>query len=118
MDWLREDSHRTYTNHELNACSDRLDAKLSGLIDHEEKWFHVSSAWIQTEQSNVIRNPNGNWKWNGWEVVGVEYAVRVFSEADVTVEGSEVTVHGMALVAEIFENDRDKANEYFKWVRR
>ena len=66
----------------------------------------------------MIKNPNGSWKWNGWEVVDVEYAVRVFSEADVTVEGSKTNAHCLALATQIFENDRDKANEYFKWVRR
>ena len=118
MSRAQENSYRTHTNHELNAYRDRLDAKLEKLIDKKEKWFHIGACWIQTEQSNIIKNPNGSWKWNGWEVVGVEYAVRVFSEADVTVEGSKTNVHGLALATQIFENDRDKANEYFKWVRR
>ena len=111
------DGFRTVTNPELNAYRARLDEKLHKLYDKKEKWYYVNGAWILTEQSNILRNPNGDWKWNGWEVVGVKYSVWVFDEDDVKVAGDQKQAHGKALAVKVFENDRDGANEYFKWAK-
>ena len=127
MSKAQGDGYRTQTNEALNAYRDRLDAKLEKLYDTKEKWYHVGVCWILTKQSNILENPNGSWKWNGWEIVGKEYAITVYHEDDVTVSGDKgdngdngfsVDIHGFAIAREVFVNDRNKANECFKEFKR
>lgn len=79
MSRAQGDGYKTHTNHELNAYRARLDAKILELEQREEKWHRVGEGWILTTKKNKLVNPNGGWKWNGWEVRGQEYAIWVFA---------------------------------------
>ena len=112
--------YRTKTNHELNAYRSRLNQKLFELEDRKERWYKVGEGWILTESKNKLRNPNGGWKWNGWEIVCREYSVRVFAGDTITVENGKPTVHGWTKKSAFFEGGdeaREAANEYFKGVK-
>lgn len=74
--------YRTQTNVELNRYRARLDVKLQGLIDRVEKQYKVNDFIIFTEQKNLVENPNGSWKWNGWKIVGQEYKVSMYHETE------------------------------------
>ena len=79
MSRAQGDSYKTHTNHDLNAYRARLDAKILELEQREEKWHRVGEGWVLTQKKNKVANPNGSWKWNGWEVRGQEYAIRVYA---------------------------------------
>ena len=77
MSRAQGDAYRTHTDHELNAYKARLDAKLRRLIDHKEKWYRAGEGWILCQERNRMVNPNGSWKWNGWEIEAHEYWMHI-----------------------------------------
>ena len=112
------DGYRTETNHELNAYRDRLVQKLRTLANRQERWYKVGDAWILTEKENTLRNPNGEWKWNGWEVTGVEYYIRIFPAESVRVEnGKPVYVIGLAKEIRAFTS-AEEANAWWGEAKR
>ena len=50
-----------------------LDEKLKSLRDHKEKWYDSDGFRIHTESENILENPRGDWKWDGWKVTGRRY---------------------------------------------
>lgn len=112
------DSYKTWTDHELNAYRARLDMKLRKLIDHHEKWFRCGDGWILTEERNRMVNPNGYWKWDGWEVEAHEYWVTVFPGECVKVVDGNPRAIGWSQMRKVIDNDREEANRYFKIAQK
>ncbi len=118
MSRAQGDAYRTHTDFELNAYRRRLDAKLHKLINHKEKWYRAGEGWILTAEQNRMTNPNGDWKWNGWEVEAHEYWITVFPAECVRIENNQPKVIGWAQAVKVIDDDKDAANEYFKKVAR
>ena len=116
MSRAQGDAFKTWTDHELNAYKYRLQAKLIKLIDHKEKWYRAGYGWILVEERNRMTNPNGSWKWNGWEVEAHEYWVSVFPEECVEVKNGKPVAVGWSQIREVFDDDRNLANTFFKDV--
>ena len=112
------DSYKTWTDHSLNEYKWRLREKKLKIIDHHEKWFRCGSGWILTEEANRIVNPNGSWKWDGWEIEAHEYWVTVFPEECVVIKDGKPVVIGWSQVRKVIDDDRAKANEFFKEAQR
>ena len=102
MSRAQGDGYRTWTDEKLNAYRRRLDEKLKSLRDHKEKWYDSDGFRIHTESENILENPRGDWKWDGWKITGRRYWIRVY-------EGNDP----WAIVTQSF-TDRDEANEFFK----
>lgn len=115
MSRAQGDGYRTWTDHKLNEYRAMLDAKLDQLMDYKIRWYENDGFWILTESHNKIHNPNGSWKWNGWEITGREYRICVFEGADIEVKGGDVRVRGCSILNETF-TDRDEANDFFRQV--
>lgn len=116
MSKAQGDGFRTHTDVELNKYRKRLDAKLDAMRETTEKWYRGDGIVILAKSWNELENPNGDWKWNGWKVVGKTYQVAAFSEDDVEAVDGGYVVKGLALTNQLFD-DRDEANAYFKMVR-
>lgn len=108
------DGYRTWTDQSLNAYKARLDKKLRKLQDFKEKWYYTGCGWVLAEEYNDMVNPNGSYKWNGWEIRAHVYVVRVFPAESVEIKNDKPHVIGWAQFTEHIENDKDKANEVFK----
>lgn len=113
MSRAQGDAYRTHTDHELNAYKARLDAKLRKLIDHKEKWYRAGAGWILCQERNRMTNPNGSWKWNGWEIEAHEYWITVFPEECVEVRNGEPNPIGWSQVVKVIDDDKEAANEFF-----
>lgn len=118
MSRAQGDAYRTHTDHELNAYKARLDAKLRKLIDHKEKWYRAGEGWILCQERNRMVNPNGSWKWNGWEIEAREYWITVFPAECVEIRGGEPKAIGWSQVVKVIDDDKAAANRYFKEVAR
>ena len=117
MSKAQGDGYKTWTNNELNDYRRRLDAKLSEMSETTDKWYVNDGFVILARSWNVLINPNGSWKWNGWKVLGKQFQVSVFDESDVTpLEDGTYDVHGPAIAHQIFDN-RDEAIKFFLSVR-
>lgn len=118
MSRAQGDSYKTWTDHKLNAYKVRLDDKLHKLIDHKEKWYRAGKGWILAEEQNRMTNPNGSWKWNGWEIEAHEYWITVFPEECVTVKNGKPQAIGWAQVVKVIDDDKNAANTYFKNIAK
>ncbi len=118
MSRMQGDSYRTHTDHELNAYKARLDEKLRGLIDHKEKWIKAGEGWILCEEKNRMTNPNGSWKWNGWEIEAHEFWITVFPAECVSTENGRIRATGWSQVRKVIDNDKAAANEFFMKVAK
>lgn len=117
MSKAQGDGFRTWTNKDLNQYRRRLDAKLEKLSEGTEKWYDNDGFVILARSWNVLHNPNGDWKWHGWQVTGKEYMISMYDENDVTpLEDGSYDVHGLAIVHQIF-TDKDEANNFFRMLR-
>lgn len=117
MSRAQGDSYKTHTNHDLNAYRARLDAKIYELEQREEKWFRVGDGWIFTTKKNKLSNPNGGWKWNGWEVRCQEYSIRVFAGDCVKEINGKIFADGWSEKSWFFEGHeeaRQAANDAWK----
>jgi hypothetical protein len=112
------DAYKTWTDHNLNAYKARLDAKLRKLIDHHEKWFRCGEGWVLAEERNRIFNPNGSWKWNGWEIEAHEYLITVFPKECVEVVNGKPKAVGWSQVSKVIDDDREEANRFFKVAQK
>ena len=111
-----EDGYRTKTNHELNDYKERLRQKIVGLMEYKDRWYKVGTYWIHTESQNTINNPNGRWKWNGWEITGKEYFVEYYTEENIKEENGSIKVTGCAEKRQYF-TDKNEANAYFLEIK-
>lgn len=112
--------YKTKTNHELNAYRARLDAKIAELEQAEERWHHIGDGWVLTEKKNILVNPNGAWKWNGWEIRGQRYAVRVFADNCTMVANGVRYADGCAEKTWVFDGGEEAkaaANEAWKQAK-
>lgn len=117
MSRAQGDGFRTWTNRGLNDYRDRLDEKLAGLCQHTARWYdNRDGFWVLAESWNVLENPNGSWKWHGWQVVGKEYKLQVYEEGALDLSGDEPQVEGPSIVCRVFD-DRDEANAFFLQLR-
>lgn len=116
MSKAQGDGFRTWTDKGLNDYRKRLNAKLDGMAEYNNKWYSFGDVLIHCESINTLYNPNGSWKWNGWQVTGKEYTVTVFDSNDVTFQNDSYDVHGLSMAKGIF-TDRNEANEYFKTMK-
>lgn len=117
MSKAQGDGFRTRTDTELNDYRMRLDAKLRPMVDKTRKWYDIGDGfWILAESWNELENPNGDWKWNGWRVVGRKYKLQVFEDAVLDLTGDEPEVNGCSTVCQVFD-DKDKANDFFRQLR-
>ena len=117
MSKAQGDGFRTWTNKGLNDYKKRLNAKLEGMRQTTEKWYDNDGFVILAKSWNVLSNPNGDWKWNGWQVTGKEYQISMFDENDVTMmSDGTYDVHGIAVAHRIF-TDKDEANSFFLALR-
>ena len=112
------DSFRTWTDHSLNEYKWRLRAKVAKIIDHREKWFRVGDGWILYEERNRVTNPNGSWKWNGWEIEAHEYWVTVFPEECIKLVDGKPQAIGWSQMRVFVDDDREKANGLFKKAQK
>ena len=113
MSKAQGDGYKTQTNHELNAYRARLDYKLHLMIDEKVKFYRAGTGWILAKEKNTVFNPNGDWKWNGWEITGKQYTIWVYNEDGVRVRDGRCEVVAPALFGEIFTS-KDEANEFFE----
>lgn len=117
MSKAQGDGFRTQTDHGLNAYRRRLDAKLSELRQATAKWYDRGDGlWVLAESWNVLDNPNGIWKWDGWRVVGRRYKIQVFEERHLGLDGDEPDVRGWSIVCESFD-DRNEALAFLRYAR-
>ena len=114
MSRAQGDGYRTHTDHELNAYKWRLRDKVAKLADHKEKWYRVGEGWILAEEQNRMINPNGSWKWHGWEVEAHEYWITVFPEECVEVRDGKPVATGWSQVRKVIDDDKAAANTFFK----
>lgn len=115
--------YRTATNYELNAYRARLDVKLHNLIDEKESYRFLQNErgekfMILCVQGNRIDNPNGNWKWNGWEIVGKYYRCGLYSMEVVQKTETGYRVTGLPLEHFAEDDNKDGANEAYKLMVR
>lgn len=113
MSKAQGDGYRTWTNVELNKYRARLDARLDKLIDDQKHWYKVNGFLIYTEQENIVDNPRGSWKWDGWVITGRRYRIDVFQEQDITFENGRARINAPAL-AWFNTEDKDEANAKFQ----
>ena len=118
MSRAQGDGYRTHTDHELNAYKWRLRDKVAKLADHKERWFRCGSGWILAEERNRMVNPNGSWKWNGWEVEAHEYWITVFPEECIEIENGTPRAIGWAQVVKVIDDDKEQANDFFLKVAK
>lgn len=117
MSKAQGDGFRTYTNKSLNDYKKRLNAKLAQMRETTERWYDNDGFVILAKSWNVLNNPNGDWKWRGWEVIGKEYQISMYEESEVTLlDDGTYDVHGLAIVHRIF-TDKDEANDFFRALR-
>ncbi len=117
MSKAQGDGYRTWTNKGLNDYKARLNEKLSKMMDVTAKWYDNDGFVILAKSWNTLYNPNGDWKWNGWQVTGKKYQISMFDADDVTLqEDGTYDVNGVAIVHQIF-TDKDKANDFFRSLR-
>ena len=116
MSRLQGDYFKTHTDHALNAYKFRLDAKLLKLIDKKEKWYRAGKGWILTEERNRMFNPNGHWKWNGWQVQAREYWITVFPEECVEIRDGRPVATGWSQIRHVIDDDKAAANRFFNEV--
>lgn len=117
MSKAQGDQFRTKTNTDLNAYRKRLNEKLAPMVNHTHRWYDIGDGfWILAESWNVLENPNGDWKWHGWKVVGQEYKLQVYEEENLSLTGKEPEVAGCSTVCKIF-TDRDEANNFFRMLQ-
>lgn len=114
MSRAQGDGYRTHTDHELNAYKWRLRDKVAKLTDRKEKWYKAGEGWILAAEYNRMVNPNGSWKWNGWEVEAHVYDIRVFPAECVEVVNGQPNVIGWSQAVKLIDDDKEKANAYFK----
>ena len=118
MSRAQGDGYRTWTDHKLNAYRARLDAKLKTLIDHKEKWYRFGKGWILAEERNRMENPNGSWKWNGWEIEAHEYWITVFPSECVKIENGKPRAIGCSVARKVIDDDKIAANGYFTQIAK
>jgi len=116
MSKAQGDGFRTWTNTDLNAYRKRLDAKLADMREKTVKWYDINGFWILAESWNVLENPNGDWKWNGWEVVGKEYRLAVFEQDVLVFDGDTIDVNGPSVFCGVY-NDREEALDMFRRLK-
>lgn len=116
MSRLQGDSYKTHTDHALNAYRLRLDAKLRILAEYRDKWYRAGKGWIHVEEYNRLINPNGHWKWHGWQVEAREYVIRVYPQECVIIEDGEPYVTGWAQIVWSVDDDKAAANKFFNEV--
>ena len=114
MSRAQGDGYRTHTDHELNAYKWRLRDKVAKLADHKEKWYRAGQGWILAEDQNRMVNPNGSWKWHGWEVEAHEYWITVFPEECVEIRDGKPVATGWSQVRKVIDDDKAAANTFFK----
>lgn len=114
MSRAQGDNFKTWTNKSLNEYKYRLLDKINKLADRHEKWYRCGNGWIHVEEENRMENPNGTYKWNGWIVEAHEYWVTVYHAENVKLVNGQPKVVGVAVMRELIENDREKANKVFK----
>ncbi len=85
---------------------------------HKEKWYRVGKGWILCEEQNRMVNPNGSWKWHGWEVEAHEYWITVFPNECVTLENGKPRAIGWSQVKRIIDDDKDAANAFWKVAKK
>ena len=116
MSRAQGDGYKTWTDHKLNEYKARLGSKLRTLRDYKEKWYRAGHGWILASEYNRMFNPNGSWKWNGWEVEAHVYDIRVFPEECVEIRDGKPHVIGWSQVVKCIDDDKAYANEYFNKV--
>lgn len=118
MSRAQGDGYRTHTDHELNAYKWRLRDKVAKLADHKEKWYRAGAGpdagWILAEEQNRMVNPNGSWKWNGWEVEAHEFWITVFPAECVEIRDGKPVATGWSMVRKVIDDDKAAANDFFK----
>ena len=118
MSRAQGDGYRTHTDQELNAYKWRLRDKVAKLADHKEKWYRAGAGpdagWILAEEQNRMVNPNGSWKWNGWEVEAHEFWITVFPAECVEIRDGKPVATGWSMVRKVIDDDKAAANDFFK----
>lgn len=89
-----------------------LHRHIEPMFDTKERWYKVGSYWIHAESQNTLNNPNGRYKWNGWEIIGREYWVEYFDENSIKESEGTFKIRGVAISRKGF-TDKDEANNYF-----
>lgn len=125
MSRAQGDGYKTWTNKGLNDYRARLDRKLAALREERVKVYHFGNHYIFCTTSHILRNERGDWKWDGWEVVGDSYRVSMYDAEHVRYTGKErfticgYVVDGLAvrhMYADTEEDAdaKDKANDFFR----
>ena len=79
----------------------------------------MGKGWILAEECNRMVNPNGSWKWNGWEIEAHEYWITVFPEECIALqEDGKPRATGWSQVRKVIDDDKDAANRFFKEVAK
>lgn len=112
MSRAQGDGFKTWTDESLNAYRRNLDKKLRELIDEKEKVYTFGQFCIYTSCMNVIDNPRGSWKWDGWQIIGRRYTVEIYLKSAIECNEGKIKVSAPALVKEDFDN-KDQANARF-----
>ena len=81
----------------------RLEEHVKQLSNPVEKKYSFGCGTIETEESDLLDNPNGRNKWNGWVKVGRRYSIRVFDKGTLVQEGTF--------------DDKETANKWFVSMR-
>jgi len=116
MSKAQGDGFKTRTNTNLNEYRKRLNDKLRPLINKTERWYDRGDGfWVLAESWNILENPNGDWKWHGWKVVGTEYKLQVYDENVLDLTRDVPSVNGCSVVCQTF-TDRDSANDFFRML--
>ena len=97
MFWGRE-------SEEFMEYRKRLEERVRKLSNPVTKKYNVGGATIEATRMNQMHNPNGELKWNGWEVKGEIYIITVYKDGAVVESGQ-------------FDN-KEQANGYYKEAKQ
>lgn len=95
-----------------------LQQHVHDMMNVVTKFYDEDPIVIIASSYDVLENPNGDWKWNGWQKVGHVYELEVYWKEDVEIYANgEYRVNGLTLDSKEF-TDRDEANAYFRYLRQ
>ena len=77
----------------------RLEKHVRELSNPITKKFTFGLGTIETIEANLMDNPNGKNKWNGWIAVGKRYTINVYKDGVIVNNG--------------FFDDKNTANKWF-----
>ena len=101
---------------EFNTYAWRLSLRLREMAEHKEKWYKVGKFWIHTETYHELDNPEGRYKWKGWEIVGENYFVEYYTEENIDI--NDRFPIKSAAEKRMFFTDKNEANECFKQLKK